>query len=594
MKRFLAIYFVFALHFISASELLSLEIKTQLLKKFDDWEVPVPKKEQALIKLWAYGSDNKDWYFLAFDNKPKKTCLVGFDIESTDPDDLAKVIQLPKEKTPTLSDVAFESPFLGQTFEYNMGIITGLQLVKTGREKLGWDLVQKSIPQEIGHSFNPIRFDGKDDALLVFAKSCLIARLNEIGTKSPDFKKIYRQVNTILEDEPRLKNEYTTWVLTTLKSSTEYSPPKKGSIDRVIHDYLMSGHLSLKDKNHDEAKEKLIELGFTAIPHVFKQLDHSRFTNHSSSWNNNSPGSLATSDGLLSYYLNDFFNLNFEATAESKRESFKKAWKQAQQIGEEKYVTEYTVRSIQKKHGYEERLSQNLIILAQKKYPHTLPSFYKKVIKTRLYCGDIVKAISDSEHFSDSFQFDLFFEGAQVEPKDYITKCHRDNALEALAKIDRMVYNKKLLKLLETCSTESEKDIWSEDESFPIGLLVNLTDSVEIWEKYISLIKRSEFALQVFYIDDIELSDGKNIQKELIKLFSHFKKDHRRESAHYAGPGSTLDLPNIRMCDFIHLKYNRLYKLKVDSPTNQWTRNDWESFNKKVEVKIQQLEKEIL
>ncbi len=220
------------------------EQRKELLKKADDWSVPQPKAGARIVKIWIYQSSTQktprmtDYYALGFvEPGDSKRALVGFDY--LDLKESGKAIEVTDSENLSLADIAASSPF-GSPNGVNFGLVTGIQFLRRGNEKLGAALIDRSLGVDSGHPRSMFYSPAGETPVLMLARSCLAARINEVTSDKPDFAKIKQRIERLVTDEPQFKLS-TDAIVATLKENVEHKQPPAGSSERIVDDYILSG-----------------------------------------------------------------------------------------------------------------------------------------------------------------------------------------------------------------------------------------------------------------------------------------------------------------------------------------------------------------
>ncbi|HKD36867.1 MAG TPA: hypothetical protein VKB78_08695, partial [Pirellulales bacterium] len=172
---------------------MSAEQRKELLKKANDWSVPQPKPTAKIVKIWAYKSETKGWpmtdyYALGFvDPTDSNRALVGS--ENWDLTGKLKTTAVADIEKLSLNDIAVSSPF-GEPNGTNFGLVTGIQLLRRGKEKIATALIDRSLAADSGHPRSMFFSPAGEPPVLMLARSWLAAAINEITSPKPDYARI--------------------------------------------------------------------------------------------------------------------------------------------------------------------------------------------------------------------------------------------------------------------------------------------------------------------------------------------------------------------------------------------------------------------
>lgn len=371
--------------------------RVRLLRKARDWGVPQPDAGAGLVKVWVFrrGSDAnaEDFYALGFTHPDDpQHALVGF--ARWDLAQHGETLDVPDATGLSLDDISPNSPF-GGVHAVNFGLITGIQLLRRGDERLGLALIGKSLGEESGHHRSAFKSPAGEAPVAMLARSCLAARLNEITSPEPDFMVIRQRVNQLLADQPELKSEATDWAVGALAASVAHRPSPVGSVGRVVDDFLMSGGteggLLGRTGSFAPAERALILKGFEAIPALLEQRHSKRFTNHLMLGFNNFTSYPMSAGQVVDAYLQRFSNGDFRSNWLMDQQGYEldddavaKWWEEASAMGEEEYVKRY---ALAKNSRGRWQLSNELLLLAEQRYPELVPGI-RRSVRIRRLLGD--------------------------------------------------------------------------------------------------------------------------------------------------------------------------------------------------------------
>ena len=213
----------------------------------------------------------------------------------------------------SLKDIAATSPFSSPN-GVNFGLLTGIQFLRRGNEKLGAALIDRSLGVESGHGRSIFFSPAGEPPLLMLARSCLASAVNDITSPKPEFAKIKQRIERLVADQPKLSEAAAT-VLISLKANVEHKQPPAGSVERTVDDYFLDGRSSgamTADFGEKSAAERaLILQGFKAVPVLIAERHSIRFSNHLMQGFNNFPSYPMTVGQVADEYLQRFANNEF-------------------------------------------------------------------------------------------------------------------------------------------------------------------------------------------------------------------------------------------------------------------------------------------
>lgn len=420
-----------------SADVLAPETRRMLLGKADAWEVPQPKAGSRLRKIYAYsGEGDADFYILGFvePGSPNRA-LVGF--EQRDYFGGGELIDVPDLDGLSIDDIT-PTDSSGEPFGVNTGLLTGIQLLQLGNERLGVALINKSLGADSGHPHSPLYSPAGEPPVLMLARACLASAFNDIASPNPDFASIKKRIERLLADQPTLKNESTDWALEGLAANLAHEAPAEGSIESIIDDFLLDGGgegiASWEDFTGPE--RRLILRGFAAVPALLAERDAKRFSNHVMRGFNNFSSYPMNAGHVIDAYLARLANREFGSNWLRRQQGYRAAedavlawWKEASALGEKAYIEKYFVVHDENNRP---RMSDELLLLARERYPAIVPDLYRSILKTSLPSTPVVEAFMSNPALPRARKIELLEMGIATN-----AGLHREPALRCLRKIDR-------------------------------------------------------------------------------------------------------------------------------------------------------------
>jgi hypothetical protein len=565
-----------------------------LLKAAEAWGVPRPHRGSRLVKVWAYGSGDDDKYLLGFiEPGDKDRALLGFiTCDISEPEKPSIPIDDPSSLS--LDDVTCESPF-GQVFGVNKGLITGIQLVRMEQRELGIKLINKSLGVSAGHAYSPLLSPAGEDPVLMLARNCLSAAMNEVSTKKPDFGTIYGKVERLLRDKPELKSEATDNIIEGLDASRKHVPAEPGTIEALIDDYMMSGgYENGKFPERDDSQEPDHEVflrGFDTVPSMIKLRGSKRFTNHMVVVFNNMPSYPMSVDQVANAFLMTMARSEFGTNWLDRRkggtsdsDAVNEWWERASQLGEREYARRHTI------HVDEDgtvSVSMVYMNIARDRYPDLLPGFYLELISTpestsRLSSWALGEEIIRRNLLPRSEMIELFKKGVATGLEE-----HRNGALSLLRDLDDELADKLLLSVINDSSGVPEQS-YANDQDARLGWHVAHSRDLDVWQAMRKLIHRGDTAMRMELIDG--LAPGKDAPEKIISFYLSILDQYRadsswRENARKKDDMRLLachDYDILGMEDFIHIQWADWLDLKLEKPAPDANVFDWAGYGEAV------------
>ncbi len=582
------------------AEPLTKKARQELLERANDWAVPQPKPAATLIKIKVFESDDTQFYALGFvEPEHLERALVGFDhwdVNSKDSNDVNSKDSkdVPDLNRLSLADIAASSPF-DPPHGVNFGLLTGLQLIRRGNEELGVALIEKALARESGHHMSPFFSPGNEPPVLMLARSCLAAAVNEITSSKPDFPNIKLRVERLLTEEPKLRNAATAQLVESLKANVEHQIAADGTIERTIDDYLLgggtTGAMSFHAGESSTAERALILKGFAAVPALLSQRHSICFTNHLMRGSNNFPSFPMTAGQVVDGYLQRLANNEFQSNWLERQKGYAPEddavlawWKGASELGEKAYVVKHTVDVDAEGRS---RLSSELLLLARERYPLLLESFYQTLLKTSYSSWPVVDAFMQSDVFSREQKIELLKAGVATN-----NEAHRNWALSRLRELDKTLADESLLAILKQAPTTAQEKYWT-DQDANLGRLVSQSADLKVWQAFHSLIDRADLGMRMELIH--HLFPPHDVSSEILRSFNEvFVRFHTDETVRdvstgkkFSGPGAGFPHDRISMRDFVHEHWAQWLKLDIDAPQQDAAPKEWKAFRDAVDAALQ-------
>jgi hypothetical protein len=567
--------------------------RKELLQKADDWLVPQPNPDSKLIKIFVFRSGTDDFYALGFvaPGSPERA-LVGCAYREITDSHLTK--DVPASGEVSLADVSPTSPFNdGQGT--NFGLLTGIQLLRRGNEKLGAALIDKALAKDAGDPHSPFYSPAGEAPVLMLARSCLAAALSDISSDKPDFAKIKQRIERLLADQPRLKSDATDWLLAGLAANVAYKPAAEGSIERAIDDYLVGGGkqgaLTFEMGEMAPAKKALVLKGFAAVPALLAQRHSKRFSNHLMQGFNNFSSYPMDAGQVINSYLQSLANdelganwLDVQQGRTSADDAVLQWWKQASALGEKAYVKKYTVVLGE---GKDATLSDELLLLAENRYPTFLAGFHTALLKTSCPSWPVLDAIAKSDAYSKQQKIEFAEEAIATNDE-----AHRNSAIDRLRKLDPALADAQLLKLLKQAPNMAAGEYWT-DQDAGLGYFVSESVDAQVWLALDALLQRADLGMRMELIDHLlpPHDAPANILRSFQSIYDRYHDDATirdiADSEKFSGPGAGYPHHRISMRDFVHEHWARWLKLDLTEPVENATADQWTTYRNAVGLALQ-------
>jgi hypothetical protein len=568
--------------------------QTELLKKATDWEVPQPSERARLVKIESGSRNGQDVCVLGFvEPETPEKAMTGLEWE-----DLSRGVRFADAKFPLDLDDVVCGGWFAASQETNLGLVTGIQLLRRDRRADGLKLIEKSLAEEAGHHRSPFRIPPGETAVLTLARSCLADVINDITSDKPDYPHLLKRLRRLLADQPSLKSEATDWAVTALEASVAHPPAEAGTLAAMIDDYLLSGGVHGAMRFHGErsaAETALILKGFEAVPAILAQLDSKRITNHLMQGFNNFTSYPMQADAVLQDYLRRLANSEFGSNWLQRqqggtpgRKAVEAWWEKARETGERDYVAENLLRPDP---GSEEKgaytVSDELLIIAADRYPERLPGIYRKLLASPTSSEAVAGAIAASKVITGAEKEELFAK-AVTQGRDG----HRNPALAHLLDLDPAKNEARLIHLLDHCPKTPKRAYWL-DQDPALARFVSESVNPAVWEALHRTLGRVDLGMRMEMIDALDPSRDapRAILASYFKIYDDFGRDatvrNTSASPKFSGPGAGFPHDRIRVMDFIHREFATWLELDVEPPEDGATLKEWDRYRAKVKPAIE-------
>jgi len=565
-------------------EPLSADARKELLAKAAAWQVPQPTSEAKLVKIGAYASDEKMFALGFIEAGDAQRALVGANYwDISDDTEVSEVVDLAELK---LESITPSSPF-DPAIEVNFGLITGIQFLRRGEDKLGLALIEKALAEDAGDPHSLFYAPAGEPPTLMLARACLSSAMNEIPSPRPDFARIKSRIERLLTDEPQLNNETTKAVLRALKENVAHETAPAGSLARLVDDYVIGGGTSggIWGNMHafTPAERVLILKGLEAVPALLAARHSHRFSNHLMQGFNNFPSFPMTAGQVIDAYLRRLANQELKSDwLDRQRGSvlddqvLADWWKEASALGEEAYVKKYTIVVDEKNNA---SISYELLLIAVVRYPALLGDFYRRLLTTSQQSWPVADAIVDCDKISREEKVELFEAGMATN-----NEFHRFNALRSLFRVNPSLADGQLVRILTLLTDSSEKKSPSNQDA-PIGLsnlgfLVSMSRDAATWDALLALLGRCSINRKFDLVDHLYPPPDApaNVLRTFQSIYSKFADDESIGLYHDR---------SIAMRDFIHAHWADWLDLDRELPDQDATPDDWAKYRAAVREAIE-------
>lgn len=553
----------------------------ELLKEYQAHGLPLPPKDRKLvqfdsgIRVYSNGK-GEPRYLLAFEIKP------GTKTEK--PILLSGLTQVQPTWNPRCREVAAE-PEAARDLELSADddLVLAIQCHMRGWDKLARFLLERSQKE----ATLPLR-----KQLVQLAWSYWERQLTQPGV---DRAPVAKRLKELIRQDKEFDTNYNRSLLKSLDLALLPSKAKPGSVKAMIDDLVDydadSGPSSQIDPG--DRYERLVKLGFEAVPELIKHLNDDRLTRAKSmghpfvgnSWHlrvgevvGNLLDDLAVQDLMRagdeydsrsdSYYR----QLGYRVTVKSASEW----WEKAQKVGEEQYLLDHVLS--------EGEVNSHLLTVIEAKYPKHVSSLYRKVL--------------DQRPKVDSWMLAEALLRCKVPDKEKLTLLrhagkHKDNkhrlpALRMLKDLDRKQFSALLLATIESIPPDVAGLYWSCPEAGIARLAIESEDP-RVWPTLENVARRSVLGLRMELLHRLGDPEDTRHRSERLRLLAGFLNDSTMRDVEsnkkFMGPGAGFPYAKIEVRDFVALEIARLLGMDIERNLER-TREEWVTIRSQVQKSL--------
>ena len=233
--------------------------------------------------------------------------------------------------------------------------------------------------------------------------------------------------------------------------------------------------------------------------------------------------------------------------------------------------------------GKKIELSNDLLLIAEARYPDLIPGFYSFLLRTKHQSYDVAEALADHPRIPMEIRRKLLLQGVATGKEE-----HRNAALRELFKIDPGKAEELLLGLIKKGPKTTRSEYWI-DQNASLTHFVSRSTNREIWlatEKY---IYRALLGMRMELLD--HLSPPTDAPREVLQVFLRIhdryasNKTLRKNglSRKFDGPGAGFPYENLELRNFIHIHYGRWLEVETRPPEREeQTPEKWAAFRAEV------------
>jgi hypothetical protein len=576
----------------------------KLMQLYRDFGLPLPPAEAPLVRVPT------GWREVQDDGKTGPLVNLGFLLNSATAEVLCGTwkFHVRQEEQADMKTVTADGLDLtGLSFKFesdpwpSLGPAVAMQCYARGDKELAAKLVAAIVDQAGGAELKMPRPEaprtmhgdpgtfrgyvggGPEVHLAAVAWSFWVQELMNPDTDRKRALAALQQVLTVapgLADTPR--QQYLEGLAATLKPSLAEPGSMEAAIDGLVE---CRGTLEGLRQNEapDAAYEKVLLMGFAAMPELIKHLDDPRLSRAMRQAIMNSPAKTKTVGDLAVEICENILGQPSDEDRGklpplTQKESILKRWSAAEKENEETYLRDHV---LPRGKGVRFPNEGQLHIIAVR-YPQLLPEIYRTLLEKRpdLQSWPVAERIGKSD-LSREEKVHLLEMGANR--KELV---HRHAALLQLRALDPASTDAILLKTLAQLPKKASAPVWASDEA-RIIILIGGSESPEVWKATAAAAKRAEISLRLEILNGVCRSGvGPPHVKEKLQLLAQFLDDPAvrvkdDDPKLYSGPSAAMQFPRITVGNFAAMQMAGLLRYG-DSPKPDWPPEKWTELKRRV------------
>ncbi len=384
-------------------------------------------------------------------------------------------------------------------------------------------------------------------------------------------------------------------VIRSLELALAPSTAKPGSVEALIDGLVEVTQEGWPYENDKQTSpyQKLVRLGFDAVPALLEHLDDGRLTRVT----HHGMMMARSRDLLVGDIVGDILKKlagcedaerwrtrivdESEGTMPLVKSDVMAWWREAQKMGEESYLVKHATdpeieRGVQRTPLMS---NQNQLEVIGKKYPRDLEKIYRAILDKEplMESNSMVSAI-ESSMLPPNEKTRLLLIGAAHNNLQ-----HRIPSLWALKKLDRQQFATILVKTLDGFSGKPTDAYWHCPEAALANLVVEADDE-SAWQALERLAKKADVGLRLEILKDCGRSNSQSTWRlEFLAAFLDDKevRDVAANAKLFKGPSAFSHFPKLEVRNGAASVIGGILEFK-NLPDEKWQAKDWEEFREQV------------
>jgi hypothetical protein len=481
-------------------------------------------------------------------------------------------------------------------FELNAALAAAIQCRALGHRALARRLLTFALGKTCGHHFSAFFQPAGLSADRALAHLVWAHLGNELTRPGSDRRRIAARIKRLLAAHTFLDSKKTRPLVRSLRAALKRGRGKPGSVAAQIDALVEAANRPAVagQARHPPQRQRLLLLGFRAVPELIRHLDDERLTRFVYQGFNNFPPWIVRVQHLVSDLLRGIAGqdlgqdwLRRQQGWPVTRQAALAWWKRASAAGEEAWLLKHVLPA-GKPAGKPKRARawpnlDQLAILAAR-HPRRLPGVYRTLLKERTprQSWPVVDAIAASG-LPRQTRLSLLLAGARHADLE-----HRRAALWKLKDLDPRPFNAILIETLERIPRTPKGPYWSCREAAFTHLVIESTDEAA-WRALLATARRVDVGLRMELLNPMDYAN-KPHRKRRLRFLAAFLgdaavRDASSKSGAFSGPHAGFTFPRLAVRDLAAWKIASILGLGA-TPRASWSARRWAGLRARVKRRL--------
>ncbi len=565
----------------------------EILKTYRQLGLPLPPADAPLVRLETgrrtceTSGKETPLYALGFLLRaatPEKPPLLLVGTQEYEPHERNLKI------TPVEPEAAFanevQAEWRNSVFHINAGLATALQSQARGWHELAQALWDQSVCQSAGHRFGLCFQPANRPAPTALAHLAWAHWGNELIKPQTDRSAISKRMTALRDAEPELATTAHQALLRSLELALVPSQAPPGSVEGLIDGLVELYYRARPDDDRESVRrcQRLLDLGFTAVPALIEHLDDERLTRTVTVGISNFPTYHCCVGEVVSDLLQALAGAELGYPVDQVDKAAARTWwAKAEKVGEEAYLLRHVLPDGKKSW---DRPNQHLLNLLTQKYPKHLPTVYRTLLEQcpHLSSWPVAEAVAKSSLPAEQKKA-LFLHATENQELE-----HRRVGLWHLKDLDEERFVQLLIDNLKSLPRTPKGPYWKCREA-ALAHLVLLTEDRLVWRTLTAVAKRADIGLRMQFMNPMDSPQvGDKLRPQRLSFLATFLdddavRDEKADPEKFIGPYAGFTFPSLAVRDLAAMQIASLLKLEVE-PRPDWSQEQWTKLRQQVQAAL--------